>query len=318
MDPIKSGSKIFKKIAEEFEGKNILGKDNINKFFSILMKETKGLVIVDFLDTTNWDKIESFEFDENGNLTLVWYDYRSIVESEIEAEMRKMVSPGSFYGLTINPNSIKPIITKDTALFLINGYSKTTNQIKKLMKNDSSEFKVFDNSFFAKRVIRKIENDWQDYEFHCTPIFSIAIIPKDLRMSTWVSKYILYKYNVEVALRRITSVISSLEKIDPEDFDRICEKVNTARRVLESVLKIECCYKELEVKGNYSEVLLGQLLNLVKSVNDEDMKPILGKMAELLNEFSHDSGKEVDVNKAKIVCGIVLLYIKIFQLSIKE
>jgi hypothetical protein len=127
----------------------------------------------------------------------------------------------------------------------------------------------------------------------------------------------LYQYNVQEALKRVALVVDSLEQVAPSDHDLICEKVNTARRVLELVLKIECCYRDIEIKENYSQLLLGPLLNYLKRSRADDFKTMFGKMAELLNEFSHDSGKEVELGKAKVACMLVMAYTKLFQLEIR-
>jgi len=317
MDPIKSGNVIFKNLAVKFGDKPINRISVIKQFFDDLLNETDGWVILDFLDTSNWDKIEKYEFNEKENiLTLIWHDYRTAKESEEEKEMRQMAFPASLYSLGIAVKSIAPIVGKQTAAFLLNGYAKTEKQIKKLYKVDGPDFKVYDNSFFEKCVVRKIGQQWEIINFHCSPLYSLAIIPKNSGFSSFDSKTLLYKYNTQEALKRISSVIDALDKIDSHEHDLICEKVNSARRILESVLKIECCYKNIEIKGNYSQVLLGALLNYVRSTKEEAIRPMLGKMAELLNEFSHDAGKEIDLEKAKIACLLVMAYTKLFDIEI--
>jgi hypothetical protein len=166
-------------------------------------------------------------------------------------------------------------------------------------------------------VVRKVNNKWEVTDFHCTPIFSLAIIPKNSGLTSFDSKKLLYQYNVQEALKRVALVVDSLEQVAPSDHDLICEKVNTARRVLELVLKIECCYRDIEIKENYSQLLLGPLLNYLKRSRDDEFKTMFGKMAELLNEFSHDSGKEVELGKAKVACMLVMAYTKLFQLEIR-
>ena len=64
MDPIKSGNVIFKNISNKFGNKNITQLPEIEKFFSQLIEDTDGWVILDFLDTTNWDKIEAFNINK--------------------------------------------------------------------------------------------------------------------------------------------------------------------------------------------------------------------------------------------------------------
>lgn len=290
----------------------------IDRFFSKLIKETEGWVILDFLDTANWDKIEKYTLDEeSGLLNLVWHDYRKIEESDEEKEMRQMIFPASLYAIGIVVKSIVPITGENTAVFLLNGFARTEKEIKKLYRAESLDFKIHDNKFLEKRVVRKVDNEWEVIDFHCTPIYSLAIIPKNSGFSSFDSKKLLYKYNVQDALQRVTSVINSLEQVNPTDHDLICEKVNTARRILELVLKIECCYRDIEVKEGYSQILLGPLFNYVKGVREPGFNTLFGKMAEWLNEFSHDSGKEIDLAKGKTTCLLVMAYTTLFLSEIK-
>ncbi len=318
MDPIKEGNVIFKDLAGNFGNQKITVASEIKKFFSRLIRETGGWVILDFLDTANWDKIESFEFsDEDGLLTLIWHDYRTVEESEEDREMRQTVFPASLYSLGICVSSVVPIVGDQSAIFLLNGYAKTEREIKKLYEPDTSEFEIGNNSFFEKSVVRKIGGNWEVIDYHSTPIYSLAIIPKNSGLSSLDSKRFLYQYNIQELLKRLAIVIEALDTVDHNDHDIICEKANTARRILESALKIECCYRDVDIKGDYSKVLLGQLLKYVKGYKDEEFKPVLGKMAELLNEFSHDSGKQIERSKAKDACILVMECIKLFQLEIQ-
>jgi hypothetical protein len=317
MDPIKHGARIFKNVANQFEGKTIIDKKDIRNFFEALLSRTKGWVILDFLDLSNWDKIEAFSLDEKcGLLTLVWHDYRGVKETPEENEIRKMVFPASLYSLGIYAKSIVPISGETGAIFLINGYSKSVKEIRNAYSKGAEEIRVSDNSFFEKRVIRKVGRDFEVTDVHCTPLFSLAIVPKNCGISGGDSQNLLYGYNLQSALRRISNVVKAFDRVDPNDEDTICEKVNTARRTLELVLKIECCYRELEIKENYSQVLLGLLIATVKKTKDDSMKVLLSKMAELLNEFSHDSGMPVDINKAKLAATLVFAYTKLFEYEI--
>jgi len=78
MDPIKDGAKIFNKI-HELTGKDLITDTNeLETFMNLLIEEIKGWVIVNFLDTGNWDRIDTFEIDhKNGRLFINWHDYRN-------------------------------------------------------------------------------------------------------------------------------------------------------------------------------------------------------------------------------------------------
>jgi hypothetical protein len=90
MDPITSGTRIFKQIADDFGRKSITSPNEIDSFFTDVMKLTNGWVIVDFLDAACWDKIHAYEIDKQSRLlTLTWHDYRNIISDEGEKEMRR-------------------------------------------------------------------------------------------------------------------------------------------------------------------------------------------------------------------------------------
>ncbi len=125
MDPIKNRTVIFKNLAKSFGSQKITELSEIKRFFSELIGQTDGLVILDFLDTGNWDNIEFFELHDDRLLTLIWHDYRTVEESEEDREIRQMVFPASLYSLGISVNTIVPIVGEKSAIFLLNGFSKT-------------------------------------------------------------------------------------------------------------------------------------------------------------------------------------------------
>ena len=309
MDPIIDSHQIFKEIADKFGANTISGTVKVAEFFEELLSRTKGLVTLDFLDLTNWDKIEKFHVDNaSGILTLTWHDYRDTHESAEDREIRQMVFPASLYACALQVNSIVPIVGKTSAIFFVNAYAKTEKEIRKFYIQNTDEFKLFNNSFFEKRVIRKADGHWEIIDFHCTPIFSIAIIPKMSGLSSHDSKNFLYWHNLTISLDRINRVLAVLDTIDSENTDDIAEKANTVRRIMEFVLKVECCSLELDISNNYSQLLLGDLISLVKHHKEATIQTLLGRFAEMANELSHDSGKPIELSKAKAVAAIALAY----------
>ena len=90
---------------------------------------------------------------------------------------------------------------------------------------------------------------------------------------------LLYSHNYHVALARLNAVVADLDSSDPKSSDNIAEKVNTVRRIMEFVLKVECCSRELTLNRNYSQVLLGDLISTVKSNKEPHVRTLLGKLA---------------------------------------
>ncbi len=314
--PLDQSSRIFLETAEKFGRDPITDHDKIEAFFAELQTRLGGLVILDFLDMSNWDKIEAFTLDRtSGILTLTWHDYREKIETPDEKEIRQMVFPASLYACALQVNSVVPLVGGSTAVFVINGYAKTEKEIRNLYKGLAEELKLLDNSFFEKRILRRVSGNVEVIDFHCTPIFSLAVVAKQSGLGSHHSKELLYSHNFQVALSRLNAVVAAIDRIDPKSSDDIAEKVNTVRRIMEFVLKVECCSRELKLDKNYSQVLLGDLISQVKSKKEAHVQSLLGKFAELANEFSHDSGKPIDLTKAKLVAMLALAYTSLVDLE---
>ena len=318
MKNLEKSAEVFKSLGERFGGNLISDPFAIKEFFNELLAKTSGLVILDFLDLANWDRINSYDLDlKTGLLTLVWHDYRGVKESYEDREMRQMAFPASLYALSLYVKNIAPIVGKKSAIFLVNGFSRTEKEIRQHFQNGCDEFQLQDNSFFEKRVIRKVKEHWEIIDFHCTPIYSLAIIPKACGISSFDSKRMLYRHNVSEALTRLNRVMTALEGIEPSDSDGISEKVNTVRRIFEFVLKVECCYRKIELNKNYSQILLGDLIAAIKK-NKDDYSKVLNKFVVLANEFSHDSGKPVELIKAQAATAIAVAYTNLFEMECRS
>ncbi|KPX52740.1 hypothetical protein LCH33_001826 [Pseudomonas amygdali] len=318
MHYLNDSAAIFKSIADKMPSDGITDKADIRAFFDELLKLTKGLVIVDFLDTANWDVVESYELSDEGLLDLTWHDYREKEERPEEKEGREFFFPGDRYALALYVDSIKPIVGSNCAIFLINSYSKTEKEIRVLYSKDADEVYYEDGSFFEKRIVRHKSGVLEFIDFHCTPIYSLALIPKKAGISSYDSRFILYKFNCEQSLARLERVSIALHDPDMRDRDEISARVVTARRVFEFVLKVECCYAGLEVTKGYSGMLLGDLITVVKRGKDEKARAELGRIAELANNFAHDTGKPIGKETAFEVVDLITNYVRKLHAMIKK
>jgi hypothetical protein len=218
-------SRIFVETAEKFGREPITDYDTIEAVFAKLQSRLGGWVILDFLDTSNWDKIETFTLDRTtGILTLTWHDYRGAIETAEEKELRQMAFPASLYACA-QVNSVVPMVGKSMAIFLINGYAKTEKEIRNLYKESAEEIKLLDNSFFEKRIVRRAVGHVEVIDFHCTPIFSLAVVPKQSGLGSHHSKGLLYSHNFQVALDRLNATVAALDSTDPKSSDGTCQAV---------------------------------------------------------------------------------------------
>lgn len=100
-DIILRGSEILKDIASKYPNGVITDLKNAETFFAQIMDVMKGLVIVDFLDTDNWDNIKGVRMDLKQGLLFVYWKIPRIFEDPLLEEMEKMVFPLDTYGLAI-------------------------------------------------------------------------------------------------------------------------------------------------------------------------------------------------------------------------
>lgn len=322
MDPIKNGNEIFLNVAKSFSFEQTNDISEAKKFLDLLLKETKGLVIVDFLDAGNWDRLDGvFVDEENKLLFLNWHDYRGKKESEHEKEMRQIVFPANLYSCYLHFNELRIVKTKLFPLILFRGYAIKEKEIKKHLQLSNTEYEIEKKgNNFSTRIIRKKNEEWEIYDCLDTPIFSLIIIPKNIRFSSTDSKKILFSYNLYDALVRFERIEKEIKRIQEEDKDKICEMANTARRIFEYVLKVECCYRyrQFELKKDYSDLMLGDLIKLIKEFREEPIYELLKMITLQSNELSHDTGKPITLDKAKNMIRLAIIYTKLLESEINK
>lgn len=321
MDAISQGNEIFTEVANSVDWDRTNSLEEASDLLKLLVKRTRGLVIVDFLDTGCWDSIQSVEYSkEHDALFLNWHDYRNVEESQEEKEMRTLAFPAQLYSLMLKFKELRIVKTKNFPVFMIRGYAIKDKEIKKILNNDSEDFKLLNHKDnFSKEFIKKTNGTLETYMCLNTPIFSMIILPKSANISRLGSKKALFSYNLADSIRRLEKVNDELEKESLKDEDIICEKANTVRRIFEYVLKVELCYRyqQVSVKSDYSDLLLGDLMKLVKPLNKETTNDLLTKITVGTNELSHESGKPISREKASAVSYMTILYTKLIQSEIK-
>jgi len=229
-----------------------------------------------------------------------------------------MIFPADVYGIVLNFQELQLIRIGDFSVFAIRGYATAPKEVEKIMGHNAKQFAITDNSDnFSVETVREIDNQWQCYDFLNTPIFSCLIIPKGLNISASTSKALLFAYNLDMSEKRIIRAEFEITN-GPDDTDNICEKSNTLRRVMENMLKIECCYryKQMKVKESYSNLLLGDLIKLVRNFRNDEEKLNLNSIVRLANELSHDSGKPVTKEKALELLALVKEYLRVLASEI--
>jgi hypothetical protein len=320
---LKNGSKIFQKIFDELGTSEIVDLKVLDNFLGKLLKETKGLIILDFLDSGNWDCLETYEIDYNNEfLTLKWRTLKKEPNSQYYKDSKMKLSFSSilihFKDLQIKKHTSFPFIA-------LRGYSIKTNEILDYYKKQGysvEKVKYKRRNFSTEFTVDKNEYI-EECDFYDTPIYSIMIIPKDTADSAHFSTKMLFLYNYEKCMERLSIIHNSFIKESLSE-DEICEKSNTIRRIFENILKVECCYERefnteaiwgntidsdhFIFRSDYADALLGELIKILKVVKSEDEVIKMKKIVRLSNELSHDSGKKVTITKARELLDLTADY----------
>lgn len=312
MDPITQGREIFKLEAQKVSWKETKSITEAKAFLKSLYSATNGNVIVDFLDSASWDRFEGIEINEEKNyLYMHWHDYRDKKEAEDEKRLRQLGFPANLYSLFLHFKELRIVETRNFPAIFIRGHALKDKEIKSELTKDVDDFEIFDDkNNFSKLLIRKKGSSLESFDCFNTPIFSIVIIPKNSGVSAYGSKKALFSYNLADASNRLKKVFNFFETDKTIDEDTFCEKANTVRRIFEYVLKVECCYRyrQINIKKDYSELMLGDLIKLVKDNKEEAILGVLNKIVVWSNELSHESGKPIKKEKAHILASLALMY----------
>lgn len=324
MDIVKGGSKIITKIFDDFGVTEITDLPTLDKFLNRLLVDTKGLVILDFLDSGNWDCFGSYSIDyENEYLFFNWHHYTGI--NDINSFVREAQYKPSIMTLMLHFKELKIVKLKNFPFITLRGYALKEKETLKYFKSIDANAKYLkeDRANFYNLFQIDRGNYIEDCYCHDTPIYSILIIPKDTAGHAGLSMKILFLYNYDNCKHRIQKVEQSLLTQNLGE-DELCEKANSIRRIFEFVLKIECCYhrqlnyevifndeidsSDFIFKDSYSDLVLGDLVNILKKVKTDDEKHTLNKIIRLSNELSHDSGKKVTKEKVEDLLSTMVNY----------
>lgn len=329
MNILRNGSRIMAELASHWPDGIITDLDEVDKFFANLFDQTKGLVIVDFLDTDNWDYIKTYKIDHTeGLLTVYWKTTKDFSDVPEIKEISKSVFPYDSYNFSMKFKELAFIKIKELTFVTLRGYAVSQKDVKHLVDHNGRTVKCENNSdMFSVELVTEKDGVYEHSYFLNTPIYSVLFLPKDVPLQPYHSKYILYWYNLKVCHTRLSKANQNLEKICRQhlsliDFeDAVCNVGNSMRRIMENVLKVELCHiinkkKPKKIK-DYSGMLLGDLVTSVKDDKSELERQELNRIVLLSNHLSHDSGVKVTMEDAKELCGKIDDYIQRFESQIQ-
>ncbi len=332
-DVVEHGLDLFQEFADIY-GDTINTLDTAKRFFEDFMEQTKGWVIVDFLDTDNWDCIRKIEVDKQNGL--IWFYWQIPSGNPFEEEIRKIVFPLGYYGMCLKFDNVRFLKGKRNCCLgvVVNGYTIQNNDVEKFAKHDSWKIMATDakSSFFSTSLVREKNGVYQHWRFINTPISSFWIIPKRLNIHPQDSEKLLYMYGVEKCennLKIAYNKAKSLNNVRTEEQRKVIKaSAHDMRTVAESLFKLIVCFyqKELPQKGynykvrDYNLSRLGDLADpLKKTIFIQDIeRSRINEITTIANDLSHDSGNPVCFKDLKTLFNDITYFIKDFESRIMQ
>lgn len=242
-NPYTEGFKIFNEVIEATPWRRTKSPEQALEFLQRLLKATDGILIVDFLDAACFDYLTWVDFDDkSGILQLCWRHnhQRDLRALTLEDEGRFHSSTYScliqFRELSIERSGKCPIVT-------IGGYTLHKGTINDLLSVQGKKVELYDRlDNFTAHALRMRGDAWEKFMVMDTPIFCLNILPKGRLMAANDSTEWLLQYNIGRALERMLAIQDQI-KSPHFDLEELDQKMNNVRSLLESVLKIELCYR---------------------------------------------------------------------------
>lgn len=328
---VEHGLDFFQEFSDIY-GDTINDLDMAERFFEDFMDQTKGWVIVDFLDTDNWDCIRKIEVDKQSGL--IWFYWQIPSGDPFEEEIRKMVFPLGYYGMCLKFDNVRFLIGKRNRCLgiVVNGYTIQNKDVEKYAKHGSWKIKATDakSSFFSTSLVREKNGVYQHWRFMNTPISSFWIIPKRQNIHPQDSEKLLYFYGVEKCVNNLKIAYNKAKSLNKLSTEEQRKKIKTLahdmRTVAESLFKLIVCFyqKELPQKGynykvrDYNLLTLGDLTDPLKKTifKDDIERSRINEITTIANDLSHDSGNPVRFEDLTTLFDDITYFIEDFKSGI--
>ena len=320
---VEHGLDFFQEFADIY-GDTINDIETAERFFKDFMEQTEGWVIVDFLDTDNWDCIRKVEVDKQNGL--IWFYWQIPSGDPFEEKIRKMVFPLGYYGMCLKFDNVRFLIGKRNRCFgiIVNGYTIRERNIKGFTKNGGWEIKGMDatSSFFSTSVVREKDGIFQHWRFMNTPISSFWIIPKQLNVHPQDSEKLLYIHGVEKCEKNLKLALEKTKGVDKLGKEEQRKEIKTAahdmRTVAESLFKLIMCFHQEKYQykvSNYDDLMLHNLTGpLKKTIYKQDFEQNrIDEIPRLANDLSHDSGNPVDFRNLGTLYTDITFFVSDFK-----
>ena len=275
----------------------------IKGIITFFMDNDEGSPIVDFIDVSNWDSVESYSFNDDLRLIeMVWHDYRS-PENDLEISVlgaHKIKCEIIIDSAVITGNQGIPVV-------LIKGFYRDQKEINKTHNTKCSDYLLYSYHPFSWEVIKVVKKETHRTTIPNINCFTTSLIPNCARfISAHDSKKVMYDYNLKVVSEKIVSLIGIIGDIADDDQDELQARGNTVRKHFENALKILNLKAGIEFEDDYQKLMLGNLSKIITNfdaVASTNMK--LPKVIDILNACSHDSG--IHISKDDLIKSVLFV-----------
>jgi hypothetical protein len=72
----------------------------------------------------------------------------------------------------------------------------------------------------------------------------------------------------------------------------------------------------MDVQKPYGQLMIGDLIGVLYKHHDPEVRKILGKIAEISNRLSHDSGTPIDLKMAQGLGALAKMYVTVLRLDV--
>ena len=327
-DVIEHGIDFFQEFADIY-GDTINDINTAERFFKDFLEQTKGWVIVDFLDACNWDCIKKIEVDSINKL--IWFYWQIPSGNPVEEKMRQIVFPLGYYGMCLKFDNVRFVTGKRQRCIgiIVNGYTIREKNIKGFAKKGGWDIKGINasSSFFSTSLVREKDGVYQHWRFMNTPILSFWIIPKHLDIHPQDSEKLLYMFGVEKCERELMSALNGIKSVyglsKEEQRKEIKAAAHEMRIIAESLFKLIICFYQEEYQyrvNNYDDLKLGDLTGPLKKTiyKSELEQKQIDEIPRLANDLSHDSGNPVELKDLYTLFDDITSFISDFKYRIKQ
>ena len=296
--------------------KEIKNPDVIYNFLNDLILSSKHKIILDHYSHINFDEVIKVDYIKDKNIfKFYWLDNNEYRLAHLEQTISKFDMASwklngfcTYEYLAVDIKKIVFVNIKNHIFILIraNMVSEKKMKSKIVGKNEVICMQNCTDDLYARYVffegkkenLKKIECIANNL-----PYYVCVIQPKQNYYDTGFSKELLLHYTLTEINERLKKVEKALTD-DTLDEDDIFEKGNTIRRVMEYALKLFCVISDIkiDIEKSYGHIKLSTLSKKIE-VSDIQISKIIVRIA---NEFSHDSGKNYNIEDVRKLLKDVL------------